>query len=106
VAIFATFYLAQFLNLAGWSADYNVARWEGDRTRNLDTGYLYALGPAAWPALHRAHRDAPAIDIVSEPTRYNIPAGSYRSRAEFDSYNWREFSLRAYWNRWAVEGEN
>ncbi len=83
VAIFATFYLAQFLNLAGWSADYNVARWEGDRTRNLDTGYLYALGPAAWPALHRAHRDAPAIDIVSEPTRYNIPAGSYRSRAEF-----------------------
>jgi hypothetical protein len=103
LAIFATLYVAQFLNLAGWSADYNVARWEQDKTRRLDSYYLRNLGPAAWPALRRAS---------DEGAPWNFP-GTIRGdlqvhengmpRTKFDTQHWREFSLRAWWNRGALE---
>ena len=54
LAAFATLYLVQFLNLAGWVADYNEARWEADRAKTFDAEYLRQLGPAAWPAVVRA----------------------------------------------------
>ena len=31
VAVFTTFYVTQFLNLAGWTAEHNVTRWSGTR---------------------------------------------------------------------------
>jgi MFS family permease len=103
LAVFATFYLTQFLDLAGWSANYNVARWEKDRTRNLDVRYLHELGPAAWPALNRAHANDNSVQIISDDPRENTPPGSFTSRADFDWQHWREFSLRAWLNRWALE---
>ena len=56
VAVFVTFYITMFLNLSGWSADYNVAQWEKDRTRNLDVNYPRWLGPTRMAGLlARAH---------------------------------------------------
>jgi hypothetical protein len=103
LAVFATFYITQFLDLAGWSANYNVARWEKNRTRKLDVEYLHELGPAAWPALHRAHDEDGSVQIISDSPRENTPPRSFVSRAAFDSRHWREFSLRAWLNRRALD---
>jgi hypothetical protein len=94
LAGFTTLYLTQFLNLAGWSADFNVAQWERNRTRNLDVDYLQELGPAAWPALDRAHRIDPAISVAEDDLFW---------RWEVASWGWREFYLRFWLNRWALQ---
>ena len=100
LAIFATLYLTQFLNLAGWTADYNVARWEKDRSRNLDACYLRELGPAAWPALAEAHRvDSSVALTVRSSAGYKLAPVI---EDKFDLEHWREFSLRAWWNRGAM----
>jgi len=104
LAVFTTFYVTQFLDLKGWSANYNVAQWVKDPNHKLDRYYLGHLGPAAWPAIHRAYignptfnpetHDAWNIALVDEK---NVP------KANFDSQHWREFSLRAWMNRWALD---
>jgi hypothetical protein len=110
LAVFATFYITQFLDLAGWSANYNVARWEKDRTRNLDVIYLTSIGPAAWPALSRATNLG--ADWPSDFKREGETLGPLTSerahelnwpRAELSLAHWREFSLRAWLNRWALD---
>jgi MFS family permease len=103
LAVFATSYLTQFLDLAGWSANYNVARWEKDRTRNLDASYLYSVGPAAWPALRRAHEIDPTIPILNVEENRGYLSGASTNLAKFDAAHWREFSLRAWMNRGALE---
>jgi hypothetical protein len=104
LAIFATFYAMQFLNLAGWSANYNVARWEKDRTRNLDVAYLIELGPPAWPARHRAQALEPSIQNIWQREGLLFTRnGEGLASTTFDAAHWREFSLRAWWNRWALE---
>ncbi len=99
LAVFATFYLTQFLNLAGWSADYNVAQWEKDRSRQLDAVYLQRLGPAAWPALRQA-RDAapdnPHLEMALNRARGRL------DRAQCSPGTWRQFSLLAWLNRNAL----
>jgi hypothetical protein len=109
VAIFVTFYLTQFLNLSGWSASYNVAQWEKDKTRNLDMSYLCTLGPAAWPALRQAAdeeggtltRTGAEIHTGGNLSVYDISFVEPTSHFDFD--HWREFSLRAWWNSWALD---
>ncbi len=101
VAVLATFYVTQFLNLAGWSADYNVARWEKDRTRSLDVAYLETLGSAAWPALAHAHEIDPGNAEVRNVLKVERAGGDYE-QAEGGKH-WREFSLRAWWNRPALD---
>lgn len=105
VAVFATFYITQFLDLGGWSANYNVAQWEKDRSKNLDVCYLYSLGPAAWPAISRAAKINPSFAIMQDKDDddRSIPEALNRSLYLFDSAHWREFSLRAYWNHWALD---
>ena len=97
LAIFATFYITQFLNLAGWTANYNVAQWQKNPGRELDTCYLEQLGPAAWPAIYRSGSN----DTWKEAflTEDGTP------RAVLDPAHWREFSLRAWLNRWAFQDE-
>jgi hypothetical protein len=105
LAVFVTLYVAQFLNLAGWSADYNVAAWEKDRGRNLDLGYIEELGAPAWPAMRRVYEEDPHNPNVSASWG-RVTTKSYElARSEMTANHWREFSLRAYWNRWAVEGK-
>jgi Domain of unknown function (DUF4173) len=103
LAVFATFYLTQFLNLAGWTADYNVARFEEKPTRNLDFNYLEQLGPAAWPALRHAGALLPNDPFLSNEWRVAHEAETKYPQAVFDAQHWREFSLRAYWNSGALE---
>ena len=106
LAVCAVLYVAQFLNLAGWTADYNVARWEHDQTRELDVRYLSDLGPAAWPASVRANKLG-AIHWVDDgrdewpqtPTEQD----NFRRRTQLTDGHWREFSLRAWWNRSALD---
>ncbi len=106
-ASFATLYLAQFLNLAGWAADEDVARWEANRETKLDVLYLESLGPAAWPALARVQRLEPG-KIASEDDRANwslTPIDQEKAcpRTELVQSHWREFSARAWWNRSALD---
>jgi len=103
LAIFATFYITQFLNLGGWSANYNVARWEKDRTRTLDTGYLYSLGAEACPALDRLHEINPVIPVVNDEENRGALNTASVDEDKFDTVHWREFSLRAWMNRGALE---
>ncbi len=103
LAIFATFYITQFLDLEGWSANYNVARFQRERSYHLDFQHLYEYGPQAWPALRLAHVLDPSVAILNDrcdrgPLTTNSPA-----LAQFDSQHWREFSLRAWFNRRALD---
>jgi len=103
LATFTTFYLVQFLNLAGWSANYNVTQWEKDKSRSLDVAYLRGLGPSAWPALRRAADDGAAWDNYLLIRDIIDQDEIIEPRANFDFQHWREFSLRAYWNSGALE---
>ena len=110
VAALATLYLTQFLNLAGWVADYNVGRWERDQTRELDVCYLNQLGPAAWPAIERAEKLSPILSVVGLASKGGCKldiSTSERSvpQTRLDATHWREFSLRAWWNRAALRQE-
>jgi hypothetical protein len=104
VGVFVALYITQFLNLAGWSAEYNVARCEKDPTRQLDAAYLGKLGPAGWPALRHATLDNSRFNPDAH-IAWNAAAISENAdpQAQFDSKHWREFNLRAYFNRWALE---
>jgi hypothetical protein len=97
---FATLYFAQFLNLGGWAADYNVDRWARDHTQELDGCYLRQLGPAAWPALGRARKlGAPTFFIDDQV----VGDEEQNPHNQLDLVHWREFSLRAWWNRDALK---
>jgi hypothetical protein len=50
-ATFALFFVLQFLDVAKWVAETNVARWQNDATRTLDVHYLASLGASAVPSL-------------------------------------------------------
>jgi Domain of unknown function (DUF4173) len=96
LSAFGVLYVTQFLNLAGWSADYNVARWEKDRTRQLDILYLQQLGPAAWPALERAHREASENRDLENALDSSV--GPFMG-VPFSLKYWREWSVRAQLSR-------
>ena len=110
LAVLATLYITQFLDLGGWSANYNVARWEKDRSRDLDLYYIYDQGAAGWPALRHAidlgatwKADGDRYKNVNDPLLAARQDEASAPRAQFDPNHWREFSLRAYLNRWALE---
>jgi hypothetical protein len=103
LAVFVTFYLAQFLNLAGWSANYNLARWEQDRGWNPEFYEFRENGPAAWPALRRAHEIDPTVVVINDDLNAGFVNRGMVTRAQFDAQHWREFSLRAWMNRWALD---
>jgi hypothetical protein len=103
VAVFATLYLAQFLNLAGWSADYNVAQWEKNRARNLDVSYIVELGAPAWPGMREAYDFDPSDPDIRTPWNKMSVDADQLVKAELNGSHWREFSLRAWWNRGALD---
>jgi hypothetical protein len=110
LAFFAVLYITQFLNLAGWAADYNEARWERDKSRALDVAYLHDLGPAAWPALVRAKKSGAIRAWDISQANEDGPIGpavedAKIPRTRFDGKHWRAFSLRAWWNRSALPAE-
>ena len=103
LAVFATFYITQFLDLAGWSANYNVARMEQDPARVFDTKTMCQWGADVWPALRRAHELAPANPDINAAWHDAHASSDYTERSGLDWRHWREFSLRACLNRPALE---
>jgi hypothetical protein len=104
LAVLVTFYITQFLDLEGWSANYNIATWEKDRSRGLDYYHLYQYGPSGWPAMRHAHEVDPSIAVLNANSTNGCPVTTETvHQAQFDWEHWREFGLRAYWNRWALD---
>ncbi len=103
LAVFATFYITQFMDLAGWSANYNVARMEQDRGHVFDSKTMCLWEEDVWPALRRAHELAPTNPDISASWQEAIKSPDYLDRSGIDGRHWREFSLRAWLNRWALE---
>jgi len=105
LATFATFYVTQFMNLAGWSANYNVARMEATPWYRFDTETMCPWGPSVWPALRRAHELAPDDHDISEAFEAARKGQDYAEKTGLEWRYWREFSLRAYWNREALDNK-
>jgi len=103
VAVFATFYITQFLDLAGWSANYNVAVMEKNPARVFDSNTMCQWGADVWPALRRAHELAPANPDITAAWQAARTYPNYRDTSGLDWQHWREFSLRAYLNRPALD---
>ena len=103
IAVFVTFYITQFLDLAGYAENYNVARLAREPSHGIDTWKLYEAGPAGWPAARRAHELDPAIAVLNADTQKGPVTTSEVGLAQSDAKHWREFSLRAWWNRGALE---
>ena len=103
LAIFATFYITQFFDLEGWSANYNVARWEKDRSRRLDVCYLTQMGAPAWPALRHAHDIDETNSEINEGLKEARCGLLYSVETGFEWRYWREFGFRAWMNRAALE---
>jgi Domain of unknown function (DUF4153) len=102
-AIFITFYVTQFMDLAGWSANYNVSVMEKNPDHRFDSYTMCKWGPDVWPALRRAHELAPDDPDITASWQQAVSSSDYVQRAGGDSRYWREFSLRAYLNRWALD---
>lgn len=96
LATFALFFIMQFLDVARWVADFNVAHWQRTPGRTLDVQYLVNLGPSAYPALIAA-AETPARGEACEAL---IHARTQREqeRQRLPQLNWRSWQLRADWN--------
>ena len=110
LAVFVTFYITQFLDLAGYAENYNVARMAREPGYRIDTWKLYEAGADGWPAARRAHELDSTIAVLNNADgAWSNDKGpetvSTVYLAKFDAKHWREFSLRAWWNRGALEGE-
>jgi len=103
LAVFATFYITQFMDLAGWSANYNVARMEQDRGHRFDSKTMCQWGADVWPALRRAHELDPADPDITAAWQAAHTSSDYMERSGLGWGHWREFSLRAWMNHWALE---
>ena len=105
LATFATFYVTQFLDLAGWSANYNVGRMEQDSSHHFgfDSKTMCGWDSDVWPALRRAHDLAPNDGNIATSWQQALGGSDAKNRTQLDRQHWREFSLRAYWNRSALE---
>jgi hypothetical protein len=103
LAVFVTFYITQFLDLAGWSANYNVAMMAQNPGYRFDTATMCQWGADVWPALRRAHELDPTNPDITSAWQAAHTGSDYTDRSGIDWQHWREFSLRAYLNRGALE---
>lgn len=106
LAVFVTFYTTQFLDLAGWAANYNVARFQEKRTYGFDARTMSQWGPPVWPALRRAHEIDPADPYITQAWEEAKRGSDYSDRCGLDWQHWREFSIRAWMNRSTLEEKN
>jgi hypothetical protein len=120
LATFFLFYIVQFLDTAGFVAQYNVNLWQNARdTRILDLTYLESLGPPAFDALQTVARtDTPQIARKAAASKaledqaapgsdvqvdidYARQAGDFlksartQAREQLDQRSWPSWQLRA-----------
>ncbi len=103
-AAFGLFFVVQYLDVAGWVANYNVALWQKDTQRTLDVEYLKNLGPSAYPAL------AVVAGAVSRPearaARERLLDLKALELGRAREWNWRSYQARhECYARWIMEWE-
>jgi hypothetical protein len=91
-AVFAVFYLVQFVDVNGFVARYNTRCWLENRKKCLDMNYLCRLGPSALPELARIEHQAggtPEAKVASMELE--------RARAKWEGRetDWRSWQWRA-----------
>lgn len=91
LATFSLFFIVQFLDVAAWVANYNVARWMEDSRRTLDVDYLASLGASAYPALITA-AEAPRPEAHDAFQRLRDLKAFERDRLA--NLNWRSWQVR------------
>ena len=94
VATITLFFVMQFLDVAGWVANYNVTRWELG-SKKLDIEYLESLGAPAWPALARV---ADSERIEAREIKDWLEKTTIQERSACDSRNWRSWQARRAFN--------
>lgn len=87
LAVFALFFVLQFVNVAGYVAQFNVGQWRSDRTRALDFDYLESLGPGAWPAL---------CSVATMPDAFRSPEAVAEARLRVRKIALQEIDNRAH----------
>ena len=100
-AVFALFFVAQFTDIRGFVARYNVsvAASAPDRAMILDLDYLYELAPESWPAL-RTVAEYPELfgDRSARAGRWLANAArseaSFAAEEDWRSWTWRKNRLR------------
>jgi Domain of unknown function (DUF4153) len=94
ISLTATLYLCSLINFAAITADYNVSHSKeaAGKGVNLDTNYLYELGPQALPALGRA-RLLPMVTI-RDCGRNRLLATQAADMASWRSWGFRSWRLQ------------
>jgi hypothetical protein len=91
-ATFALFFGLQFVDVAGWVAESNVARWEADRSRALDVDYLASLGASAIPSLIRVAETSDRAEAQQAVVVIQKRKG--RAEAYLAEVDWRSWQQR------------
>ncbi|HSH39767.1 MAG TPA: DUF4173 domain-containing protein, partial [Chthoniobacterales bacterium] len=89
---FTLFFVLQFLDVAKWVAESNVARWEADPSRTLDVKYLASLGPSAIPSMIRV-AETPARPEAHEAFLI-IQKRKPHAQARLAARDWRSWQQR------------
>lgn len=90
VAVFALFFVLQFLDVTGWVCRCNVAR---EPAHGLNIAYQMTLGADAWPVLLRAAETLPA-GKVRDDLRLGLRELARIERPRLAQVNWREQQFR------------
>ena len=97
VATFVLFFVLQFLDVAGFVARHNVARWLSSSQRGneavLDVEYLVTLGPSAWPQLALVASSKHGKDIRALAAE-KLAGIVHAETAAATTENWREWQWR------------
>ena len=94
ISLIATLYLCALINFPAITADYNVSHSKEALGKgvNLDTNYLYELGPQALPALGRA-RLLPLVTI-RDCGRNQLSVTQAADMASWRSWGFRSWRLQ------------
>jgi hypothetical protein len=97
ISLTATLYICSLVNFDAAIADYNVAHSKeaSGKGVNLDTNYLYTLGPQALPALDRAALLS-GVKLGSACGRDRLLATQAADMASWRSWGFRSWRLQRY----------
>lgn len=91
LATLGLFFAMQFLNVAGWVANYNVTHWEREPKRGLEPGLFQHLGSPAWSAAERvAASDRPEARWAKDW----LKTARAKEREALKTANWRSWQGR------------
>jgi hypothetical protein len=95
ISLAVTLYVCALVNLPAIIADYNVthSREASGKGVNLDTNYLYELGPQALPALNRA-ATLPGLEARLTCNRNRLLSVQAADMASWRSWGFRSWRLQ------------